>query len=255
MAANRPRSESKHLVTAGTTEDSLDRLVADLRLVYRMAAIDAALQVGKLVMDRIFDGDGELWRSHGAKDVSLRKLAARPDLPMSPAVLYRSVAMYDLSLRFGGLRKLKHLGPSHLRAVLGLESGRQVALLRRADDERWTVERLQDEVKRLRSGDGDRRGRRPLPELVKTVGHLTRIVELRAGVLEEASYLEGLDDDTVAVLAQRVDAMRARIESLHQALEERRRASRAAAPRASHSSAALPGAGDAKDEHGLRAKL
>jgi hypothetical protein len=69
---------------------------------------------------------------------------------MSPGSLYRSVAIYELSARLGFAR-WKSLSASHLRLVLPLPEHEQSELLARADEEHWTLSRLEREVISIRS--------------------------------------------------------------------------------------------------------
>jgi len=91
-------------VTDGPDDDRVDRAVQQLNTICKVATMDFALAVGKLIIDEFYDGRVDSWRLREPKDHSLRKLSRHPDLPMSPGALYRSVAMYEVCSRLGVAR-------------------------------------------------------------------------------------------------------------------------------------------------------
>src|SRR6188474_3005935 len=91
----------------------LDSLVHDLRQLYGGAGVRLAVEMGRLIIERLFRGDLTLWRARGRKDVSFRKLEAHPGLPFRASTLSRAVAIYMLSQRRADLLALQHVGPSH----------------------------------------------------------------------------------------------------------------------------------------------
>ncbi|HEX2731394.1 MAG TPA: hypothetical protein VHM70_07315 [Polyangiaceae bacterium] len=109
-----------------------------------------ALEVGEAVFRRVFNGDERLLRARGKKNSSFRRLAADPDLGMSPSSLWRAVAIYELSRRFPELVQYTHTGVGHISVVLGLPEPDQYSLLRAGEAQRWTRRRLQREAAELR---------------------------------------------------------------------------------------------------------
>jgi hypothetical protein len=156
--------------------DVVERVVEELCRVSRTAALEFAVRIGTIVIERFYGGDTEQWRSRGAKQTSFRKLAAHPLLPMSPGALYRAVAICELTRRFAGRPSVTHLGCSHLRAVLGLSVDHQRRLLDVAYLSQWTVDRLEREAALvrplLRKG-----GRRPSSPIVRAIRVVRRCVE------------------------------------------------------------------------------
>lgn len=152
----------------------IDRLVRQLNALGRMATINFACHVGKLVMDSLYSGDPDAWRSRNSrKHVSFRKLSRHPDLPMSAPLLYRSVCIYEICQRFG-VKSWRHVSVSHIRLVLPLSVIDQERLLREAEGKAWSVRRLEEEIAPLRdamvSAQGnDRGGRRRLDRLRKAM--------------------------------------------------------------------------------------
>jgi HTH domain found in ParB protein len=95
---------------------------------------------------------------------------------MSPAALYRSLAIYELCERLG-IRKWKHLSTSHIRAVLPLPPHEQERMLRSAEMCRMTVRQLEQEVGRLRPRDQVQGGRPRLHRSKTIVKHLEKCLE------------------------------------------------------------------------------
>lgn len=195
----------------------LDAVVAELRQLTQVATLDLALAVGRVVIDRFYDGSTSAWRLRGRRCTSFRKLAARPDLPMSASALYRSVAIYELWERVGGVAVWKHVGACHARAVLGLPSADQEVLLRRAERETMTVRQLEDVASTLREQRSDRRGRprrRPLQQAALVV---RRSLDALADVLAQAELDKapaedlGSLQDTLAQLRERCDQLDGRL--------------------------------------------
>lgn len=151
-------------------ERTLDDFIQKLRATCGRATIELAVRVGALVVDTFYGGDVGRWRRRSKDDVSLRQLASRDDLPLSVPRLYRCVAIYEASLALSAFSTWKFLSVSHVRAVLGLPKEAQETLLSRADGERWTVERIEAEVRALRAPS--RRGRPRLPESLRQLAKL-----------------------------------------------------------------------------------
>lgn len=152
----------------------------------RRATLEFALEVGRIVIAALYDGDMQEWRRRGRKSNSLRALAKHPALCISPATLYRSLALYELSARLRPIHSWKHLGMSHLRAVLSAPPAAQEWLLHRAEQEAWSVARIEQAVSEV-SGQRQPRGGRPRsPEYVKSIR--------RIGRLTDPDALQGLDE-------------------------------------------------------------
>jgi hypothetical protein len=125
--------------------DAVERVVVRLNTLSKNATLEFALAVGRLILEGLYDGNPQVWRSRGKKDVSFRALARHPDLPMSPGSLYRSVAMYDLCARLP-VASWSHVMTSHLRCVLPLPFEHQAQLLDLVEQNRWSVRRLELEI-------------------------------------------------------------------------------------------------------------
>lgn len=188
----------------------IDAVVTALNEHVRSAGLQAALTIGGIVIDQMYGGDVEAWRSHGEKDASFRKLSMRcrdveggdGKLQMSASSLYRSVAIFALCQQLG-VSGWKHLGVSHLRAVLGLPLDRQRKLLNTAEARAMTAEELEKKVAKLRKTDGAKRGRPALPAFVKSIGALGRLVAPAAGEPDPFGDLEQVD----ALSAEQAEAL------------------------------------------------
>lgn len=166
------------------TKEIVDEVVQGLCQISRAATMEFALKVGELVFQKIYGGDIEALRRRGPKDQSFRRLASHPSLPFSAATLWRSVAIFDLVQRFPGVVQMRHLGVAHVRAILGLPGDVQERILREAESERWTKERIEERAALHRQRSA-RRGRPPVPPLLKVLARIDRVAT-QCSVPEEA---------------------------------------------------------------------
>jgi hypothetical protein len=140
-------------------QPNLDSIVWEIRQLYVGAGIGLAVDMGRLIIERLFGGDLHRWRSRGRKDVSFRKLEKHPALPFRASTLSRAVAIYMLSKRRGDLTAFEHVSTSHLHEIAGLEDGEQDQLLAKVESEKWSMRRLRREVAVLKVGRARRRNR------------------------------------------------------------------------------------------------
>lgn len=199
--------------SSASVAERIDETARCIRELHRYSGLRFACEVGRLVLDRFFDGRLEQLRHRGPKDASLRKLARHPDLSLSASALYQAVGIFELLERHGGVHTCKHLGPSHLRPLIGLDEQTQARLLLRAERQRWTVE----QVKRAAARAGRPRhkgGRPPLPTFVKTIHSLRRYVDRPEIYFAGANRAAELDDEERAELQRVVRAIRSRCDEL-----------------------------------------
>ena len=206
------------LVDPALPDEVLKAVAEKIRTLHRGATLDLAMNIGQIIVDDIFGGDLEAWRAKGAKDASLRKLAADPDLGVSHATLHRFAAVYELTQRLG-VSTWKHLGVSHLRAVLGLPEKEQKRLIDKAEAKGWSVERIEKEArgKRVKAP----RGRKPDPGFVKSIRRLDKLVVDRDALFGDLDRLEGLDAEEVEALYKQVTGVKLACEELQARLEGR----------------------------------
>jgi hypothetical protein len=96
-------SSSALPVVVTLRQPDVDSLVLDLRRLYVGTGVQLTVDMGRVIIERLFGGDLQRWKSRSRKDVSFRKLETHPDLPFRASVLSRAVAMYMLSRRRGDL--------------------------------------------------------------------------------------------------------------------------------------------------------
>lgn len=191
----------------------IDDVVHELRHLAHRAALDLALEVGRVIVDRFYGGRTDVWRQRGKRCASFRKLAARPDLPMSASGVYRAVAIYEVWQRIGGIATWKHVGACHLRAVLSLPPADQDTVLLRAEAQRLSVRELEDTVAELRSVRADRRGRPRQSPVVRTMRSLERSIQGLELSLENADFA-ALDGRTLDDVRLRLGHLRSRCDEL-----------------------------------------
>jgi hypothetical protein len=197
---------------------TLDRL----KSITRTASIGFALEVGRAVVEGLYQGDPTGWRTRARKDYALRILAASPELPVSASALYRALAIYELHVSTEcDVTAWRHLGASHVRAVLGLDTSRQMALLSAAERAGWTVARLEREALQHRSAARIRGGRRPIPSYVKAIRQIHKLTAPEA--LEGLEHSDALAADDLVDLVEKVNEARARLASLAELLPRPRR--------------------------------
>jgi hypothetical protein len=202
------------LMAGSGADDEVDVVVAKLRRISRDATLHFALSVGAIVIHHFYGGDPAAWRQKGQKGVSFRRLAQRRDLPFSPSLLYRCVAMFELSERLDAVSRWKHLNASHFRAVLGLPHEVQERLLTEANQSRWTVIQLELSVANTRRRDRQRVGRRPTPRFMKGVAALVRCLNANAEVLDDVSELALLESDQVESMCKDLHRVKLLVEKL-----------------------------------------
>lgn len=215
MAKRPPVTE---LVPAEVPESVIESVVHALRAMQDAATLQFALAVGQLVTERFFDGDVQKLRSHGPKDVSLRRLAEHPDLPFSASTLTRAVGVYELVDRLGGIEAVKRLSYSHLRVVLGIPEKQQVRLLEKAAEQTWPVAQLEVEAqKHRRESRGG--GRPPVPTFIKALQAWRRVAADDGAFDVDAAVVEKLKPDEVAAAREAVAEMQRQLAVLAARLE------------------------------------
>jgi hypothetical protein len=161
------------------TEPDVKDVVDELRRVYSRTGLEFVIRVGKIVMDRIFAGDLNLWRSRGRRDATFRRLELHPDLPFRASTLSKAVGVYVMSRRRTDLADLTNLEASHFQELVALTDDLQDRLLAQANEQAWTVRTLRAEVHRLTPGGITSRGRPRLPGFVRALRQIRDHVDER----------------------------------------------------------------------------
>ena len=230
MSEEQPTTEL--VQTDGTTsptvpDETISEVVASIRAAQAKHGFALIQDIGRLIVEKFYGGDIGVLRDRGPKDASLRQLADHPDLPMSASGLYRAVATYDLIERQGGVAVWKHLGPSHVRAVLPVSDKDQRRLLGFAEKHSWTVKKLEEKVRKIREDakaaetDVKKRGRPPLPRFVKSLNALERYATDGDDLFGDLDAVDDLDGDEAQRLYQTVTGLKLKCEELEEKLRGR----------------------------------
>lgn len=218
---------TERLERASEVRIRVDETLRRLREVTRNTTLETALEIGRVVISTLYNGDCAEWRQRRRGGASLRELVRRPDLPMSAASLYRAIALYELCERTGAT-SFRHLGASHLRAVLGVPIEHQRALLETAEREHWTVTGLEAAAAALASPSRARGGRRRVATYVRTLRALERLTTAEAlEGLDRAAQLDSLEANRLRCSVER---MLERLKLVHAALGARPGRGAAAVP-------------------------
>jgi len=189
--------------------------------LHRAAGLRFAVEVGRIVVERIYRGDLSKLRSKGPKDAPLRKLASHPALPLSASALYQAIGVYEVVERLGGLESCGSLGPSHIRAVLPVAQELQENLLRRAQKHGWTVLQLTEQARRKRRC-ASRGGRPSLPAFVKSIRAIRKYVDEPDVWFGDIERVAELSEQQRHELRNVAEAMRIRCEEFITELERRK---------------------------------
>jgi hypothetical protein len=198
--------------------EKVDLVIAQLKRLTRTAGLEFALRVGSVIIHQFYCGDTRAWRSRGRKTLSFRRLSAHPELPLSPGMLYRCVAIFELCDRLNAPSRWEHLTTTHLRVVLGLPDSVQERLLATANTSRWTVQVLRREVARTRALRVTSGGRRASPPIELSLKNVKKSLERHRDTIKELDNLSSCDaersfrliDEARQCLDQLADSIRKR---------------------------------------------
>lgn len=199
------RRDRSHGRSSPETPGFVAQTVSELNTIVRRAPLQLALDVGRIVIHRIFGGL-DAFREKGRNHPSYRELARHPELNLGPTALFRAVAVYEMCRRLSVRPETTRLGLSHLRELINLPESVQSQLLADAERDEWTVRRLQREVRTVRTRLSGKKGRPALPSVLKGARLIERTtaesLEVAASIRPEAA----LDARRTLVTArQRID--------------------------------------------------
>jgi hypothetical protein len=208
------------------SDAALEQVAGEIRTLASAAVLDFARGVGRIVLERCYGGDEAAWRSHGAKDVSLRRLADRlgDGERFGAASLYRCVAIHLVLRRLGRSAEWTNLTPSHVRLVLPLDASEQTRLLLEAQAGAWSVRELETAV-RVRHAPA-RRGRPRVPGFVRALRRMERAAFEQSPMFQDLERAGRLDRRTLEDLYGRVLRLREGLDLLQRALSPERHAPR-----------------------------
>jgi hypothetical protein len=161
----------------------LDAVVVELQRIERQTGMDRTLGIGKLILQRFFGGSAQAWHERRKnKNNSIRRLAQRPGCPFRRSALNQAIGIYVAWQSLRCDRTFGHIGACHIGAVLHLDLEAQKQWLDHAENARWSVRQLKEEITLHRRQTGERRGRPRAAETGKGLSEIRKIV----GVLERA---------------------------------------------------------------------
>jgi hypothetical protein len=171
-----------------------------------------AYEIGKLIVERIYGGAYN--GSRGRKLWSLRKLQSVLGAA-SAATLARSIQTFQTATNLGLRPPLRHVDMGHLVRISSLRRQHQRKLLRRIEHEGWGVQRLQQEVIKIRGKSS--RGRPPSPGCVKALNAMAR-----HDLFANLERVADLDAPTRRTLGKRVAAAVADLKRVQRELRRQR---------------------------------
>lgn len=168
-----------------------------------------AYEIGRMIAERY---QGEL---------SLREIGEQEQLRLSPGALHRCLAVFRVCTNLNTTPKWQHLGFSHLNRLDALSAPQQKKLASQAEKQKWSVDRIEREVTRLRqsSKKTQRRGRPALPRFAKAAHQLKRFTDGRDDLLGDLDAAAGLERDRLKDLQSQVVMVRGQLDKLEQALK------------------------------------
>lgn len=160
-------------IPLGSSDDDalIDTVAHKLNQLGCAATLKLALEIGELVVRSLFCNDVGVLQLEGKQHPSFRKLAAHPAVPYGAGTIWRSVAIYELSLAAPHLFELQYLAVSHYRAVLHLPLDFQERLLTSASVGRWSKSQLELAVfdLNIRSSKTGRKRVSPALKLIRRI--------------------------------------------------------------------------------------
>lgn len=186
--------------------------------------LQGATALGRYVLDTFFDGSPERFRREGKSNRDFRTVVKSPGLKASYSLLYYSVAVTEqleqLPKNVG-----KKLSFSHHKLLLPVKDPRtKEAFARKVVDEDLSVRGLREVVARHRVEQASRvrRGRPPLPDFVKALNRLPRIVEqVDDSDLDNDHLFDRYSPEQAAALVERTRKDLNRLQKLLSRIEER----------------------------------
>jgi hypothetical protein len=190
-------------------DQRLAEVAGEIGAIMRRTGLDRTLAIGALVLDRFFDGSVDLWRDRrNHKNNSVRRLAQRPDCPLSRSSLNQAIGIHAVTKALPCVLALAHIDSSHIGAVLSLSPPDQERWLTQANAARWNVRQLKDGIRAERAAQGERRGRPRASEQQRLAAAARSLIGRLEAVIEAlASESSTLEIATREFLALRLTTM------------------------------------------------
>jgi hypothetical protein len=214
---------------AAVGETLIEETAAEIRSYAAATMLTFADTVGRIVLERFYDGDEARWHSHGAKDVSLRRLAERlGDAHLSASSLHRCIGVHCVLARLGDREQWRHLTPTHVRTVLPLPEPDQERLLRDAESMTWSVRELEVAVRSTLKRPA--RGRPPAPPVERALRLIESCLAPDGLAFAEAVRAQDLDVAALSDIHARIVRAQERLDRLRLAYSPKVAAARTSLP-------------------------
>lgn len=212
-------------------ESDLARAAQFIRSVTARSGVECARRVGEYLVEHFYGGDFAQVHRHGRKHASLRALAARDDLGVSPTFLWTAIAVAEQWVVLP-VELAESLPLAHHRLLLPVhDRAERVRLARVAVEGRWSVRQLQAEIQRHREEERVLTGaRKPGRPPGAGIDRLTRLIAEVAREVERAASegrLDRLEPDELLAFEEALDDAINRLEDCFDGVKEAAEAVRA----------------------------
>lgn len=197
------------------SDAAIDRATSRINELVSNTGLQVAIAIGHIVVEELYDGDLSSWRQRGAKEHTLRQLAANPMLGISASALFRALAIYEIRARFPDHPCWETLTACHIRAVIGLPDEEQQRLLELANVHELSTQALELEAAKVRSEHKSSRGGRPRkPRFLRSIESAERAMVDEEAVFGDLDALYSMSAKDRGELARRLSFVRQRCEEL-----------------------------------------
>jgi|GEM_PF-2828442 len=190
----------------------VDRVVARLNQAHDRHGMALFLDLGRIVVDMLFEGDARAFETRAAAHRSFAAVLVDAGLRPTPDAVKQGGRLVHLMAHLPAevSRALKF---THHRMLLAVDdTATRVELAERAAAEGWTTRVLQDEVARLAlARSKPRRGRRSLPPRVRGLRSISRTLDAALGAPLDAATLR---PEHVPEVVERIEDAIARLQEL-----------------------------------------
>lgn len=179
-----PREIARVVGARAVDAGLVERFVPQLRQLVQVRGLEAAIEVGELVLETFYGGSISMWRRLGTDHQTVAAVAAHPELGVTRYKLWNHLRLLEQldDMKGLGANVTMRLTFSHHKALYAVT---ELALKRRlaasAVRAGWTVEELRDQVQAaLGPGEPERGGRprdTPLTKLLKGLRKATSAVD------------------------------------------------------------------------------
>ena len=196
---------------------ALDRVVQELQEIQRGTGLERTLAVGKVVLSGFFGDNPQLWRDRRRnKNNSIRRLAERPDCPFCKSALNEAVGVYVAVVALPCVRTSGHITASHIAAPLVLTEQERSDVLRRAEQEHWSVREIKQQVVALHRTNGERRGRPTASDQERVLTSLKSVSSSLGPAVAQVTRLPRVSGSTRSALEPVIAELSRQVASLEQ---------------------------------------